>query len=225
VSSHDEEQLEQLKRFWQEYGSPILVGVILALAVFLGWRYWQNTQLEAATKGAAVFQDMLGAAQRSALNEQDKTASTDLQRYAKTIREDYAKTPFANSAGLLLARHAVEKGDYKEAEKQLQLVLDAKPSESERVLVVTRLARVQAEQKKYEEALALLNKESDKGFAPTIEEIKGDIFAAQGKTAEAQKAYLAAISVLDARDENRPLLEIKLADVGLAVPPTSKKAD
>lgn len=223
MSSHDEEQIENLKRFWQEYGSPILVGVVLAVAVFVGWRYWQTTRLEAATKGAAVFQDMLGAAQRSALNEKDKEASTDLQRFGKTIREEYAKTPYANSAGLLLARHAVERGDYKEAEKQLRLVLDGKPSDSERVLVVTRLARVLAEQKKYDEALGLLNKETDKGFVPTIEEIKGDIYVAQKKIPEAQKAYLAAIAALDVRDENRPLLEIKLADVGLALPPTAKK--
>lgn len=223
MSSHDEEQLENLKRFWHDYGTPILVGVALALAVFFGWRFWQNARMEAATKGAEVFQDMLGAVQRSHLNVEDKAAATDVQRFAKTLRDDYANTPYARSAGLLLARQAVDRNDYKEAEKQLRAVLDSKPSESERVLVVTRLARVLAAQKQYDEALALLAKENDKGFLPTVEEIRGDIYAAQGKVPEAQKAYLAAVEALDARDERRPLLEVKLSDVGLAVPKKEEK--
>lgn len=218
MSSHDDEQLEALKRFWQDYGTPIMVGVTLAVAVYAGWSYWQNTKLEASVKGSAVFQDMLGAAQRSQLNPDDKEAATDLQRHAKALREDYAGTPYVYSAGLLLARQAVDRQDYKEAEKQLRLVLDGKPSDSERVLVVTRLARVLAAQKRYDEALVLLTKETDKGFAPTIEEIRGDIYVAQGKVADAQKAYMAAITALDARDERRPLLEVKLSDTGMAPP-------
>lgn len=218
MSSHDDEQLESLKRFWQDYGTPILVGVTLAVASYAGWSYWQNTKLEASVKGSAVFQDMLGAAQRSQLNAEDKAASTDLQRHAKTLREDFANTPYVYGAGLLLARQAVDRQDYKEAEKQLRLVLDAKPAESERVLVVTRLARVLVAQKRYDEALTSLAKETDKGFLPTIEEIRGDIYVAQGKIADAQKAYLAAINALQARDERRPLLEVKLSDTGMAPP-------
>lgn len=223
MSSHDDEQIEALKRFWQDYGTPILVGVTLAVAAYAGWGYWQNTKVEASVKGSAVFQDMLGAAQRSQLNPEDKESVTDLQRYAKTLREDFAGTPYVHSAGLLLARQAVDRQDYKEAEKQLRLVLDAKPSESERVLVVTRLARVLAAQARYDEALVLLAKEKDKGFTPTIEEIRGDIYVAQGKVADAQKAYLAAINALEERDERRPLLEVKLSDTGMA--PPVKKAD
>lgn len=223
--STEEEQIENLKRFWHDYGTPVLVGVLLALGVFFGWQYWQNSRMDAATKASAVFQDMLGAAQRSQLNASDKEAATDLQRYAKILRDDYSNTPYANDAALLLARHAVDRNDYKEAEKQLKLVLDNKPSESERVLVVTRLARVMAAQKQYDAALALLNKEKDKGFVPTVEEIKGDIYLAQGKMADAQKAYLAAVAALEERDERRPLLELKLADAGMEIPKKEKTVE
>lgn len=223
--SHDEEQVENLKRFFKDYGTPILTGVVLAIAVFSGWRYWNAQQVDASTKAAAVFQDMLGAVQRSHVNPADKAASTDVQRYAKTLRDDYTKTPFAASAGLLLARQAVDRNDFKEAEKQLKWVLEQKPEESVRVLATTRLARVLAADKRFDEAQALLAKESGAGFAPTVQELKGDIYQAQGKIPEAQKAYLAAVQALQDRDdERRPLLEMKMADVGLAVP-ESKKAD
>ncbi len=223
--SHDEEQVENLKRFFKDYGTPILTGVVLALAVFGGWKYWNDQRIESSTKAASVFQDMLGAVQRSHVNPADKAASTDVQRYAKTLREDFAKTPFAASAGLLLARQAVDRNDFKEAAKQLKWVLEQKPEESVRILATTRLARVLAADKKFDEAQALLAKESNAGFKPTVEELKGDIYQAQGKIPEAQKAYLAAVQALQDRDdERRPLLEMKMADVGLAAP-EPKKAD
>lgn len=226
MSQHDEEQVENLKRFFKYYGAPILTGVVLALAVFGGWRYWESQRIDASTKAANVFQDMLGAVQRSHVNPADKAASTDVQRYAKTLRDDYTKTPFAVSAGLLLARQAVDRNDFKEAEKQLKWALEQKPEESVRILAATRLARVLAADKRFDEAQALLAKETDIGFKPTVEELKGDIYQAQGKIPEAQKAYLAAVEALQSRDdERRPLLEMKMADVGVAVPEQKKTDD
>lgn len=223
--THEEEQIESLKRFWADYGTPILVGVILAAAVFIGWSFWQKERMKDATDAARVFQDMLAAVQRSQLNPDDKAAATDVQRSAKTLREDFESTPYAVSAGLLLARQAADRDDFKEAEKQLRWVLDQKPGEAERLLATTRLARVLAAAGQADAALALLAKEKEAaGFAPTIEELKGDIYQAQGKIAEARTAYEAAARALQARDERRPLLELKMADVGLAPPEAKKEA-
>ena len=54
MSYSEEEQVEQLKRFWQDYGTPILVGISLALAVFAGWRFWQQSQIEASAAAASL---------------------------------------------------------------------------------------------------------------------------------------------------------------------------
>lgn len=213
--THDEE-LEALKQFWKDYGLSILVGVMLAVAVFVGWRYWQNARLSEATRAGTVYQDMLNAVQRSQLNLEDKAASTDVQRFGKILKEEHADTPFALNAALLLARQAADRNDFKEAEKQLRWVLEQKPAEAERLLATTRLARVLLAQKQFDPALALLAKENAPGFTPTIEELKGDIYIAQGKKAEARKAYEAAARALLERKERRPLLELKMADVGLA---------
>ena len=224
MSQHEEEQIENLKRFWQDYGTPILVGVAIAVSVFAGWRYWQAEKLNSATKAATVFQDMLGAAQRSQLNPDDKAASTDVQRLAKSLKDDYAGTPYAISAAMLQARHAIDRGDNKDAEKQLRWVLDQKPAEGIRVLATTRLARVLAAGKQHDAAIALLVKEKAAGFEPTLEELKGDIYQAQGKLEEARKAYQAASAALLARDERSPVLELKMADVGVAPPAPVKDA-
>lgn len=224
MSQHEEEQIENLKRFWQDYGTPILVGVAIAVSALAGWRYWQAEKMDSATKAATVFQDMLGATQRSQLNLDDKAASTDVQRLAKSLKEDYAGTPYAISAAMLQARHAIDRGDSKDAEKQLRWVLDQKPAEGIRVLATTRLARVLAAEKQHDAALALLTQEKAPGFEPTVEELKGDIYQAQGKIEDARKAYQAASAALLARDERSPVLELKMADVGLAPPAPEKDA-
>lgn len=224
--THEEEQIESLKRFWQDYGTPIMVGVLLALAVFLGYGYWQKSRMNDATKAAAQFQEMLSLVQRSHVNPDDKAASTDVQRIGKALKDNFADTPYAVSAGLLLARHAADRGDFKEAEKQLRWVLEQKPAEAERLLATTRLARVLAAQQQNDAALALLLKEKDvAGFTPTVEELKGDLYQALGKIPEARAAYEAAARALQERDERRPLLELKMADVGLAPLEPKKPAD
>ena len=52
MSQHEDEQIENLKRFWQDYGTPILVGITIAVTVFAGWRYWQTEKVNSATKAA-----------------------------------------------------------------------------------------------------------------------------------------------------------------------------
>jgi len=226
VSQYEEEQLENVKRFWQDYGTPILLGITIALASFGGWNWWQKQRLTQAAAASAVFQDMLVASQRLQLNPADTAANTDVQRHARTLKEEHAGTPFAQNAALLLARQSVDRDDYADAEKQLRWVLDSKPSEGVRVLALTRLARVLAAQGKHDAALALLASEKSPGFEPTLQELRGDILQAQGKSEEARQAYLAAAEALRARDEQRPLLELKMADVGLAplTPPVEADA-
>lgn len=216
MSYDEEEQIERLKQFWKEYGTAILIGIALAMAVFAGWRYWQKSQVETATQAANLYQDVLADAQKLQANPQDQAANTDLQSKAKKLQDEFAKTPHAMNAGLLLAKRAVEANDLKEAEKQLRWVLEQKPEEGLRIVTAIRLARVLAASGKLDDGLALLAKEKNDAFTPALEETRGDIYRLQGKLEEARKAYQAADAALAARDEVRPLLEVKMADVGLA---------
>ena len=98
MSYSEEEQVEKLKRFWQDHGTPILVGISLALAVFAGWRYWQQSHLETAAAAAAGYQAALEAAQKLTVNPDDKEANTELQRQSLKVIQDQAGTPYAGEA-------------------------------------------------------------------------------------------------------------------------------
>ncbi len=215
MAYNEDETVEQLKTFWQRYGTPLLLAIAVVLFSYVGWNKWQEKQLSDAAAAQALQQQMFVAVQRLSGNPDDKAANTDMQRIGRQLIDDYGNTPYAVDAALLLARRAVEGNDLKEAEKQLRWALDNAGSHETEVLTKTRLARVLAAQKKTDEALALLDGIKAPGLAPLIEEIRGDVYWLKGDRSKAADAYRAADAALAARNEARPVLELKLADVGL----------
>lgn len=226
MSYNEDETLDQLKTWWARYGTPLLLSVAVVLLSFSGWRYWTSSQLEAASKAQALQQQMATAMQRLAVNTEDKAANTDVQRLGQQLINEYASTPYAVDAALLLAKRAVDTGDLAAAEKQLRAAIDLKPSAEITLLAKTRLARVLAARKQYPAALAVLDELSDDvAAAPLVAEVRGDILLLQGQRDAAAKAYAAADAALAARDEARPVLDLKLADVGLTPAKRASDAD
>ncbi len=218
MSTHDDEQLENIKRFWQDYGTPILVGSSIALAVFAGWRYWQQSKLETASQAATSYQRTQEAYQKLSLSPDDKAANTEMQREGQKLIQEYSNTPYALNASLLLAKRAIDNKDLKEAEKQLRWVLTQPVDDGVKSIATLRLARLLVEKADNKGALDLLAKDTNAAFTPSREELRGDISKTMGDLAGAQKAYQLAIKALAERNEPRPLLEMKMADVGLVAP-------
>lgn len=224
MSYNEDETLDQLKTWWARYGTPLLLSVAVVLLSFSGWRYWTSSQLEAASEAQALQQQMATAMQRLAVNTEDKAANTDVQRLGQQLINEYASTPYAVDAALLLAKRAVDTGDLAAAEKQLRAAIELKPSAEVELLAQTRLARVLAARKQYPAALAVLAElGDDAASAPLVAEVRGDILLLQGQRDAAGKAYAAADAALAARDEARPVLDLKLADVGLT--PAKRASD
>ncbi|HEX5361013.1 MAG TPA: tetratricopeptide repeat protein [Fluviicoccus sp.] len=218
MSYSEEEQVEKLKRFWQDYGTSILVGVSLALAVFAGWRYWEQSRQQTAANAAAAYQAALEASQKLAADPNDKASNTELQKQSLKVIQEYAGTPYAINTALMLSRHAMDVGDLKEAEKHLRWVLEQKIDDGIRSLATLRLARVLADKGDAKAAQALLDQDKLASSLPTREELRGDILRSAGDVAGARKAYEAAAKALVERQESRPLLDAKLADVGVEAP-------
>lgn len=226
MSYNEDETLDQLKTWWARYGTPLLLSVAVVLLSFSGWRYWTSSQLEAASEAQALQQQMATAMQRLAVNTEDKAANTDVQRLGQQLINEYGSTPYAVDAALLLAKRAVDTGDLAAAEKQLRAAIDLKPSAEITLLAKTRLARVLAARKQYPAALAVLDELGDDvAAAPLVAEVRGDILLLQGQRDAAAKAYAAADAALAARDEARPVLDLKLADVGLTPAKRASDAD
>lgn len=215
VYETEEQQIEALKRFWKDYGVSIAVGIVVALAVIFGWRYWQSAQLKADVERTQQYQGVLDAMMKAQGEGGGdvKKAETDLQRMANKLLDERPSSMQAQMSVLTLAQLAMAKKDYAEAEKRLRQVLSSKPEEGLRVLATMRLARVLAAKGDNKAALELLDKEHDPSFAAGLEELRGDIHVLLGQKDKARAAYKSALDILKKRKEERPLVQIKLDDL------------
>ena len=186
----EQEQLEELKTWWTMHGTlvaGILVAVALAVAGWQGWNWWQRQQ---ATQASAVFSTLqTAAAQRNA--KRTRTLAGELI-------DKYSSTSYAGLGALLAARVQVDAGDTMNARAQLAWAAENARDPGLRDLARLRLAAVMLDEKAYDDAMKQLAVEPAASFAPRFAELRGDILAAQGKSAEARNAYDLALTKFDA---------------------------
>ena len=194
----EQEQIDELKTWWKMYGNlvtGILVTVALVVVAWQGWNWWQREQ---SAQASVLFSGVqTAAAQRDAKRARE---------LAGELIDKYSATAYAGMGALLAARAQVDAGDAKNARVQLAWAAENAKDTGLRDLARLRLAAVLLDEKAYDEALKQLAAEPVVPFAPRFAELRGDILAAQGKTAEARDAYDAALAKLAAlakADESR----------------------
>ena len=203
----EQEQLDQLKHFWSRYGNLItglLVVVLLAVAAWNGYHYWQRSQ---ASQSAALFDEM-----------SKSVAIGDMalaQRSFSDMKERYPSATYTQQAALALARQASDKGDTDAAKSALQWVVDKSGDQGYTAIARLRLANMYFDANDYAQALAQLDGVTDEAFAALVADRKGDIFAVQDKRSEAKAAYLLAYQKLEERAQYRRVVQVKLNALGV----------
>ena len=204
----EQEQLDQLKAFWKQYGNAIVWALTLVLAgfaAFNGWNWWQREQ---AIKAGAMFDELDRAAQAG---EASKAAGI-----FKDLQERYPRTAFAQQGGLLAAKVQFEKGEADAAVASLGWVAEHASEDEYKTVARLRLAGVLADQKKYDEALKQLDGATAKEFEALAADRRGDVLMAMGKKDEARAAWQKAYAAMDAKIEYRRLIDAKLTAAGAA---------
>lgn len=200
----EKEQVEQLRRWWRDNGWFLIGGAALGGLVLLGWNQYQAYQARTAEKAAALFQSVEQAVMDSKLD--DATA------LLKQLRETYPSSAYTQQASLVVARAELIT-DPQRAADDLRYTMEHSQDAELATIARIRLARVLAYREQYADALALLSPDKAGKFAGRMNEVKGDIFAAQGKFEEARAAYLAAMVASGAEVLDRSFLQMKLADL------------
>lgn len=204
----EQEQLDQLKHFWNTWGtliSSVLLVVAGSLVAWNGYQYWQNRQ---AGQAAALF-DAVDVAARSGDQARVAQAFGDL-------KAKYAGTTQAAQAGLTLAKLSVEAGNADMAKEALVWVADHAGDEGLKLLAKLRLASVLMDQKNYDEALKLVSGSVPVEFDGVFADRRGDILVSQGKRTEAIAEYTKAYKAFEEGVEYRRLVEIKLGALGVS---------
>lgn len=184
----EQEQLANLKAWWNQYGNLvtwILLAVSLAVAGYQGWNWYGRSK---AGEASAVYSVLQRAA-----------AEGDMQRVktaAGELIEKFGNTPYGPLGAMIAGKLAFEKGDLKTARAQLTWAAD-NAGDDLRDLARLRLAAVMLDEKSFDEALKQVAEPRLPSFTARFAEMRGDILLAQGKNADARGAYQAALAFID----------------------------
>lgn len=201
----EQEQIDELKAFWNRYGSFILTVLTVVLLGIAGYRGWGWYEARQAAGASAVYDELRVAA---AAKDAAKVGQA-----AGTLFEDYDRTVYARMGALVAARAHAEAGDLKAAKAPLQWAIDKDENEFAHMARI-RLAGLLLDEKAYDEGLKLLPMESAGEYAGAYADRRGDLLLAQGKSEEARAAWRQALEKLPQRSPLRPLVEVKLDALG-----------
>jgi len=204
----EQEQVDALKAFWQQYGNLITWALVAALLVYAGITGWQWWQREQSAQAGAMFDEF-----DRALNAGDLEKSV---RVFADLKERYPRAAYAQQAGMLTAKLQFDKGKSDDARASLTWVIEHAVTDDYKSLARLRLAALLLDAKQYDEALKQLDAVPAGPYAALAADRRGDVLLAQGKKDEARAAYQQAFKSMDDKFEYRRLVDAKLTALGAA---------
>ena len=219
----------------KQYGSYIVTAILVALAAYFGWTYWQNNHARVDTVAADQYADI----QR--LNEEVNLASQnpDLEAEAQASLEQsrgqldkdidalvstHGESIYAWQALMIKARQQVDSDDFAAATETFKqaLAIDLGDAGLE---AITRLryAKTLLATGDADAALAEAKNDMPSSFEASQQELMGDIYLVQDNKDSAIKSYNNAWELLRGRQETRAVLALKMESLGLTPEPIAEQ--
>lgn len=216
--TNDKQAMAALK----QHGGNIVTVILLVLAGFFGWQFYQKNygrvDTVAADSYTAISNDSAALA-LAAENPDAQASSTNKEQLFSKIDSlvaEHGDTVYAWQALMTKARHQADSDDYAGAAVTLKAASEV-PIDDEGLLAISRLqlAAVELAAEQADTALATINGTFPESFEATRLEILGDIHVAKKDDAAAKAAYEKAWEILSGRQESRALLKLKMQSLGL----------
>ena len=219
----------------KQYGGYIVSAIMLVLAGYFGWTYWQkhggNIDTAAANDFAKIQSDQNNietlttqAASDTKAQAQLTTAQTNLDKDLGEFVANHDNSVYTWQALMLQAKQQTDKNDLKAAattlQKASQLTLK---DEGLKAIAILRQAQVLLSDNQADAAQKRLQSPLPAAFEASKLEILGDIANQQGDKKAAATHYQKAWQLIEQRNQNNPnpqdraLLRIKMESLGLSV--------
>jgi predicted negative regulator of RcsB-dependent stress response len=194
----EHEQGERVRGWLRENGGGLLTGVLLGLALILGWQWWQQQRAHGRLQAGNDYQAAL-----------DALSAGKADVAAARVAALPAGSAYATLGTLALAKSQADAGKRDQAIATLRALKSDDPELAG--VVRNRLAQLLLDAGKPKDAIATLGEAKD---APLAAAIRGDAYVALGQLPEARTAYGQALAGLPVGSPVRSLVELKLIDVG-----------
>jgi predicted negative regulator of RcsB-dependent stress response len=202
----EQEQIDALKAWWRQNGRLVIVAVVAAALAALavgGWRYYKDSRAQKASELYATLE--------KAVRGND---AKQVKELAARVIDRYGATAYGPMAALVVAKVDFDAGDLNGAATRLEWATEHARDEETRAIARLRLAGVRLDQKRYDDALKLLEEKHPESFDAMYADMRGDVLVAQGKPAEAKAAYKLALEKLPPQSTYRLIVQVKLDGLG-----------
>lgn len=220
----------------KQYGSYIVTAILLALAAYFGWTYWQNNHARVDTVAADHYADIqrlneevslasqnpdLEAEAQASLTESRKKLDKDIDALVST----HGNSVYAWQALMIKARQQVDSDDFKGAGETFKKALTIDLGDAG-LQAITRLryAKTLLAAGDADAALAEATNDMPSSFEASQQELLGDIYLAQNNKDAAVKSYNNAWELLRSRQETRAVLALKMESLGIVPEPIAPQA-
>jgi predicted negative regulator of RcsB-dependent stress response len=207
VYTTEQEQLEQIKKWWNENGKAIVFGLVLGLGGLFGYRYWDAARVAEGQNASINYEHLLGLASAGA--SEDTTAT------GEAIIKGYPNSTYAKLSALVLAKLAVDVRDFDEAKARLRWVIENSDKGKIKPIAQARLTQLLLAEQKVDEAASLMA-QIDSSHAKQFTELRGDLFLAQGEREKARAMYAQALADVRERGGSGEIVQLKLDNLSLA---------
>ncbi|MDT8991720.1 tetratricopeptide repeat protein [Curvibacter sp. APW13] len=209
----EQEQIEQLKAFWAQYGNAItalLVLVMLAFAAWNGYHYWQRQQ---SAQAAALYDEVERLAQGGDL--------ATAQRAFEELTKRYPGTTYAQQSALTLAKVAIQGQKPDVAIAALRWASENGSDTALSTVARLRWAAVLMDGKDWDAALEVLRADAvDPELQVAVLDRRADAFVGKGDNAAAIENYKVSMSRASDKPDVQRMLRIKLNALGADAEPS-----
>jgi len=209
----EQEQVEQIRRWWKNNGTALMLGLALGIGGLGAYRYWDATQSARAESASQNYEQLIEMAAAQKLDDAIKAGHA--------IIESYPDSVYAKLSGLLIAKMAVEKNDYPQAKAELQRLLDDDGHGQLANVARERLTRLLLAEGKPDDAFKMLEAIPVIAGEDSVAELRADVLAARGDIAGARTKYLEALASADKLGLDHDSIQLKLDNLASLAAPKS----
>ncbi|MEY3200856.1 MAG: hypothetical protein RIR70_406 [Pseudomonadota bacterium] len=186
----EQEQISELKLFWQQNGKLILSGISGVLIALAGWQGWNWHVSGRAQEANALYSELTAS-----LEARDAAKIKALAQQLNTAHPGSAQAALGS---LILAKSALDANDKETAKQVLRTTMEQSRDPGLRDIATLRLGALLIDEAKFDDAITLASREASAGFVSRFLDLKADALAAAGKNNEARSAWQDALAKIDA---------------------------
>ena len=198
VDSTEEEQVDQIKKWWNSNVKQIIAGAVIGLAGVWGWNTYSDYQDKQSLNARSLYLSYA-------------SDSNNLGAYDK-LTTDFSSSSYSDQAILLMAKYLFDAGSYTQALSVIKPLIN-NPSSVIANTATLRAASIYLQLGQHDQALLILEEQSEDGFSSLIYNLTGDIYLDLGNREKAQNYYSLAIDNVTENSNLTQLIQIKLDDL------------